>query len=164
MNEEKTIWRGSSSAVLYAGFYFLCGSAFILCLAAAIYLGIHYGLTSALVCVGVSLLPLIAGLVRWLVNQSCVYELTSQRIRISSGIFSKTSQEVELYRIKDMTMVQPFLQRFFKCGNLVLATNDASTPTVAIEAVPEIEKLRDELRNAVETCRDQKRVRLNELE
>jgi uncharacterized membrane protein YdbT with pleckstrin-like domain len=164
MTEEKTIWRGSSSPILYAGYFLFCGLGVLICLALALILGIKQGLPFALAAVAASLIPLGLGAWRWILNQSRVFEITSQRIRVTSGLFSKTSQEMELYRIKDITLVEPFLQRLGKCGNLILATNDASTPTLAIEAVPNVELLREDLRNAVEVCRDQKRVRLNELE
>ena len=164
MTEEKTIWRGSSSPILYAGYFILCGIAVLICLALALILGIKQGLIYAVAGVAASFIPFGLGAWRWILNQTRVFEVTSQRIRVTSGIFSKTSQEMELYRIKDITLVEPFLQRLFKCGNLILTTNDVSTPTLAIEAVPGIEKLREELRNAVEVCRDHKRVRLNELD
>ena len=44
-------------------------------------------------------------------------------------------------------------------GNLHLVTSDAANPELSIEAVKEIEIIREQLRKAVEAARDRKRVR-----
>lgn len=164
MTDEKTIWRGSSSPVVYFGFFFLCGVADVVLLGLCVVLALKYGALPAVVCGGLALVPVLAGAYKTILNQCRVYEVTTQRLRITTGVFSKTSQELELYRVKDLSVVQPFLYRFFKCGNLILTTNDASSPTLVLEAVPKLDALREELRRNVELCRDQKRVRLAELE
>ena len=71
---------------------------------------------------------------------------------------------MELYRVRDITYVQPFIQRFFGSGNIVLTTTDATSPLLILEATPNSNKLQDELRKNIEICRDQKRVRLAELD
>jgi uncharacterized membrane protein YdbT with pleckstrin-like domain len=82
---------------------------------------------------------------------------------VTQGVFAKRTDELELYRVRDTTMVQPFIYRVFKKGNIVLTTTDASTPTMVIEAVPLAEEMRDKLRQAIEACRDRKRARISEL-
>ena len=52
----------------------------------------------------------------------------------------------------------------FSLGNIVVTTNDASTPTLTLEALPGAAQTREALRNAIEDCRDRKRVRIAELE
>jgi uncharacterized membrane protein YdbT with pleckstrin-like domain len=164
MTDEKTIWRGSSSPIVYFGFFFVCGGASVLLIGLCIVLALEFGTTPAVVCGGLVLVPVMAGAVKLVVNQCRVYEVTTERIRVTTGVFSKTSQELELYRVKDLSVVQPFVYRVNKCGNIVLTTNDASSPTLMLEAVPHLDTLREELRRNVELCRDQKRVRLAELE
>jgi membrane protein YdbS with pleckstrin-like domain len=164
MNEEKNIWRGSSSPIVYLGFFLVCGVSSLLLLALAVMAAFKWGALAALVCAALLLIPVLAGVVKLISNQSRVYEITTQRIRVTTGVFSKTSQETELYRVVDMTLQQPFLYRLCKRGSLVLATNDTTTPILALEALPNVESLREELRRSVEACREQKRVRLMEME
>ena len=164
MTEEKTIWRGSSSPIVYFGFFLLCGVASVVLIVLCIVLALEFGTLPAVVCGGLVLVPVLAGAFKLVINQCRVYEVTTQRLRVTTGVFSKTSQELELYRVKDLSVVQPFLYRFYKCGNVILTTNDASSPTLVLEAVPHLDTLREELRRSVEVCRDQKRVRLAELE
>ena len=77
----------------------------------------------------------------------------------SSGVFSRRLDNLELYRVRDYTILQPFLMRILGLGNLHLVTSDAANPELSIEAVKEIEIIREQLRKAVEAARDRKRVR-----
>ncbi len=60
------------------------------------------GLGTLVLClVGVGLV-IIA--LRWLQNIATSYELTDQRLIIRTGIFNKKTDEIELYRVKDVTV------------------------------------------------------------
>lgn len=107
--------------------------------------------------------PFFIWLWRWLELRSRVYRITNQRLRITEGVFSKQSEELELYRIRDTALAQPFLYRLFDRGDIVLTTQDASAPSLTIECVPGPNELRDRLRDAVEACRDRKRTRVAEF-
>ena len=100
---------------------------------------------------------------RWIELRNERIVITSQRIRLTTGIFSKRSDELELYRVRDSNFVQPFLLRLFNKGNITLTTSDATTPSLTLRALPADLSLRDELRRAIETCRDRKRARVSEL-
>jgi hypothetical protein len=69
-----------------------------------------------------------------------------------------------VYRAKDTALVQAVLLRLFSLGRVVITTNDASTPVLTIEAVPDAGRLREDIRKCVEARRDLRRVRLAELE
>ncbi len=140
MTEEKTLWRGSSSQVINLGTYILCG---LLCWL---------------------IVPIFIALIKWWQNKCRIFEVTTQRIKITTGIFNKTTNELELYRVKDMTLVQPFWLRLYGLGNIVLMTHDVSSPVITLEAVPKPLELHEGLRNSVEECRTDKKVRLAELE
>src|SRR5260221_12308788 len=132
MDEEKTIWQGSSSQALKFGIYVLC----------------------ALFCW--LIVRIFIALWHWLKVRSRVYEVTTQRIRIRSGIFNKRTDEMELYRVKDTTLLEPFWIRLFGLGNIEVTTHDASTPVLMLEGIPQAGWLREELRKSVEACRDKK--------
>lgn len=93
-----------------------------------------------------------------------IFELTTQRLKITSGIFSKVTETLELYRVKDIETRQPFLSRMVGVENVQMNTLDASSPFVFIEAVPSSVGLADKLRNQVEIIRQQKRVREIDIE
>jgi len=87
------------------------------------------------------------------------YELTTERLLEHNGVFSRTSDELELYRVKDITFVQPFSLRMFKCGNIILDTSDRSTPVVVLQAIENGRPVMNALRKYVDVMRTKKGVR-----
>lgn len=137
--DEEVIWVGHSSHVRNFGFNLLC---WLFCWL---------------------IVPIFLWLWRWLELRSRIYELTTERLRITQGIFGKRTDELELYRVRDLTFEQPFVYRWFGKGDLILTTSDSTTPEVRLEAVPADQELRDRLRRAIESCRDRKRARVAEF-
>ena len=162
---EETVWRGTSSQVKNASVFLSCA----LCLCVLIILfailwrnestrGFSpYIFTPAIV-------PIFIALARFLQTKSKVYELTSERLKITEGVFNKVTDTLELYRVKDLETRQPFWQRVFGVENIRINTTDASSPFVLIDAVPQKLGLTDKIRNAVENVRMQKRVREIDIE
>ena len=165
MNEEQLVWKGQSSQITLLGTYLVSFIACFLILGVLVIL--RESIKPMAMWIGAVVAVAIFGgiaFVKWLQNRCRVFEVTTQRIRISQGVFSRRTDELELYRVKDMTLEEPFFQRIFGVGSVVLVTNDASNPRLVLEAVPQASTLREALRINVEKCRDQKKVRLAELE
>jgi uncharacterized membrane protein YdbT with pleckstrin-like domain len=140
MAEERTVWFGNPSQVINLGSYILLGLFFWL------------------------VIPLFVILWKWLVVKNTKYELTTERLRMRHGVFNKNLDELELYRVRDYKLDQPFLLRMFSLGNVILQTSDKTHPTVVIKAVPNSEELREQLRTHVEACRTRKGVREVDIE
>ena len=137
---EEIVWRGTSSQWKNFGVYLSCG---LFCWL---------------------LVPIFFALARYLQTKCKVFELTTQRLKITSGVFTKTTETLELYRVKDIETQQPFLSRLVGIENVQMTTSDASSPFVLIEAVPSSVGFADKLRNQVEIIRQQKRVREIDIE
>jgi uncharacterized membrane protein YdbT with pleckstrin-like domain len=136
MNDaEKTIWEGTPSQVLNLRIYILC----------------------VLLCWLV--VPIFIAIAKWLKLKCYKFEITTERIRITEGIFSKKIEELELYRVKDAKVIEPFWLRLFSLGNIVLTTSDRSHPRLIIPAVPDVRGLREKLRTHIERMRLKKGVR-----
>jgi uncharacterized membrane protein YdbT with pleckstrin-like domain len=155
---EETIWTGRASQWKNFSVFLFC---FVIALA----------IVTAAVAVppGPLLLPLLVfplcwAFVRWLKIRSRVYRLTTERLLIESGILNKTTETLELYRVRDLQVAQPFSHRFVGLENIHLITSDASTPQLILDAVPSSEKLGDKFRECIEQCRVTKRVREIEIE
>jgi membrane protein YdbS with pleckstrin-like domain len=133
---EEIVWRGTSSQWKNFGVYLLC----------------------ALFCWLIVPIFFFA-LVYYLQTKCKVFELTTQRLKITSGVFTKVTETLELYRVKDIETRQPFFSRLVGIENVQMTTSDASSPFVLIEAVPSSVGFADKLRNQVEIVRQQKRVR-----
>ena len=135
MAEERYVWIGSPSQILNLDVFFLCT------------------IFSWLI------IPIFIGLWKWLEIENTKYELTTERLTIRTGILNKKVDNLELYRIKDYVIVRPWFFIPFSFGNVELTTSDISRPIIKIEAIPEYEKLKERIRNCVETCRTEKGVR-----
>jgi uncharacterized membrane protein YdbT with pleckstrin-like domain len=135
MAEERDIWAGSPSQVTNLGTFILMGLLFWL------------------------VVPIFVIIWKYLVTKNTRYELTSQRLRMRSGVINKKLEELELYRVKDYKLDQPFFLRLFSLGNVVLETSDPSTPVIVIPAIADAEGVREKVRNAVEERKDAKNVR-----
>lgn len=132
---EEKVWEGSPSQKKNTGIFIACGLTFWL------------------------VVPIFIGFWKWLYTRSQRYDVTSERLCITSGIFSKRTEELELYRVRDITLIEPFSLRMFSLGNIELWTTDRSTPRLTLEAIPMAYQLKEVIRKNVEKRRDQKRVR-----
>ena len=137
---EQTVWRGTSSQWKNLGVFILCG---LFCWL---------------------IVPIFIALSRYLQTKNKIYELTTERLKITEGIFSKVTDTLELYRVKDLETRQPFLYRMFRVENVQMNTSDTSSPFIFIEAIPSAVGLGDKIRNQVEAIRAQKGVREIDVE
>jgi len=89
------------------------------------------------------------------------YELTTQRFKVSHGVLSRHTDELELYRVKDTTFTQNLFQRIFGLATVHMKTSDPSTPMVSIHSIvaSQAKSLREQIRTLTEELRDRKRVR-----
>jgi membrane protein YdbS with pleckstrin-like domain len=164
---EETVWRGTVSQWRNFGF-FLLQAVFA---AAIIVIFILLGRRSSseirdfspyiLVLLAV---PTFIAARRYLQTKCTVYELTNERLKTTEGVFSKVTDTLEFYRVKDIETRQPFLYRLCGIENVQLNTSDSSSPVVFIEAAPRAVGLADKIRNHVEAIRQQKGVREIDVE
>lgn len=154
---EETIWTGTSSQLKNFGAYFASGLAAILVIGASIYFQMLLILTALP-------LPLCYAAYRFLKISSRQYKLTSERLLITEGILSKATDSLELYRVKDLRMMQPVLFRFFGLENVELFTSDKTNADIVLDGVPQRDGLADKCRTYIEACRQRKGTREIELE
>ena len=160
--EEKTVWSGTSSQIINFWVYVLCGLVFAIVLTALIMLWPKLqplGPAAQVLAFLVLLSPLVYALYKVILIKAVRYEITSERIKVNSGIFSKMTNAMELYRVKDYTMEAPFFYRLFHLGNIYITTSDHTTPLITLKAIPNAQKLMDDIRTHVELRRDLKGVR-----
>ena len=109
------------------------------------------------------LLPIPWTVWKWLEVRNTVYTLTDQRLKFTRGVFSKTTEDLELYRVRDTKFAQGFIERMLDLGDIVLFTTDTSTPTVTLTFINDADTVRETIRRLVEARRDAKRVRSLDL-
>ena len=107
----------------------------------------------------------IWALVRWFKTRGAHYKITSQRVVIESGMFSKRLDQVDLYRVVDYVVERPFGQRIMGTGNIILEAMDKTTPEVRIDGVKtDVVALYEKLRYATEQETKRRAARVLDVE
>lgn len=118
---EETIYEGQPSLLPTFGSYLIC-----------------------IVTVGLALIYFAAK------RSGTKYRVTSQRIVIDSGIFSKQLDQVDLYRVNDFHVDRPFFQRIVGTGNIRLITTDRQNPVIVLHGIhTDVVELYERIRAAV---------------
>jgi uncharacterized protein (DUF983 family) len=100
----------------------------------------------------------IAYLFLWLRSRSIRFEVTSQRVTVVVGLFSKTRDPVELFRIDHFHVAEPFGMRMVGHSILELRSSDSSEPEVILYGILGLDKLADRLRECSFQQRTRRRV------
>jgi len=117
------------------------------------------GLLLAILTVGLSLI------VAWVKTRGVHYKITSQRVVIEHGIFSKRLEQLDLYRVVDYVVDRPFGQRIMGTGNIVLEALDKTTPEIRISGIKtDVVALYERLRFATEQEKKRRGVRMLDVE
>lgn len=117
------------------------------------------GLVLAILTLGLSVL------VNYIRARGTLYRITSQRLVIERGVFSKRTEQVDLYRIVDYVVDRPFGQRIMGTGNIVLEAMDKTTPEIKIEGVKtDVIRLYEMLRYCTEQEKKKRNVRVLDVE
>ena len=159
-SRERPIWQGNPSQVVNLGKnvgaailigLFIAGGGFVASKMDSL-IPLWIGL-------GASALVLLWGAWHWLETRCYKYELTPERLRVRHGVLSRQTEELELYRVHDLELHEPFWMRLFGLGNVILHTSDQTAPTLRIESIRNAQGVRDQIRERVEETRQKKNVR-----
>ena len=140
MKTEKEIWNGSPSQWTNFKTYVICA---VLCW---------------------MVLPVFIAIWKYLIVKTWTIKITDERLIEEKGVLSKVTDELELFRVKDIKLDQPFFLRLVGLSNVVLITSDRTNKYVVIPAIKGGKELREELRSAIDVRRDKKRVRETDFE
>jgi len=87
--------------------------------------------------IGLSIISIAFALYRYTTIRRITYLVTAQYIRISRGIFFKRIDTVELFRVKDYTIEEPFMLQVFKLMDVQLRTTDPENPILWLRGIPQ---------------------------
>jgi uncharacterized membrane protein YdbT with pleckstrin-like domain len=74
---------------------------------------------------------------RLLYIRSFQYLITHEYIRMTSGIFFKRIDQLEMFRVKDYIITQSFILQLFKLMYLTLKSTDPENPVIQFRGIPE---------------------------
>jgi uncharacterized membrane protein YdbT with pleckstrin-like domain len=100
-------------------------------------------------------------LVIWFANLAASYEITPERLLIRRGIFLKSIDEIELYRVKDVRLDFSLINQMAGIGTICVTSSDETTRggALLIRHIERAQVRREELRRLVDEARQRRRVR-----
>lgn len=98
---------------------------------------------------------------KWFTFLDASYEVTQDRLVIRRGIFVKSIDEIELYRIKDIRIDFTLLNQIANVGTLGITSSDETTREgpLQLELIKNARTRREKLRDLVDAARQRRRVR-----
>ena len=129
----------------------------LLALAGVLLFLLHYGVYF----LALTILALLILAWRWFENMAAKYEVTEERLIIRRGIFSKSIDEIELYRIKDIRIDFSLINQIAGIGRLSIASSDETTRDgdLVIAGIDRAQERRETLRRLVDAARQKRSVR-----
>lgn len=116
---------------------------------------------------GVLLLPVVVGLFlllrAWYLVASTRYRLTTQRLFAQTGLIAKNLEEVELFRVKDVTLSQGVLDRMLGTGTVKVLSTDDTAPELELAGILEPMATKEQIRNAFRAARQREGLRTGEF-
>lgn len=91
------------------------------------------------------------------------YSLSADRLFIKRGIFTIREDEVRLYRIRDISLRQSFIQRIFGLGTINISSSDSTMGNFQLINIKKSRNVKEMLSDTVETERERKRVSMREF-
>lgn len=100
-------------------------------------------------------------LVKWVRNLATTYEVTEDRLILHKGIFVKSIDEIELYRVKDVRLDFTLVNQWAGIGTITITSSDETTreAPLVIREVEGARARREQLRELVNTARKARGVR-----
>jgi uncharacterized membrane protein YdbT with pleckstrin-like domain len=97
----------------------------------------------------------------WVQNLAAIYEVTEERLIVRRGIFMKSIDEIELYRVKDIRLNFSLVNQIADIGTLTIASSDETTRggDLVIANVERARERRETMRRLVDAARQKRRVR-----
>ncbi len=104
-----------------------------------------------------SLMSILLAFYRFAYIRNIRYEVGPEIIRVCRGLFYKRVDQVELFRVKDYVLTQPFLLQLFRLMDLELNSTDPINPVIWLRGVP-YSNLVDIIHTHVKQARQHNRI------
>ena len=131
LGPEETVWEGGPSQWVNLGWWILA----------------------------ILVIPLPWAIYKAIKTASTDFTLTNQRLRIKTGILSRQTEEIELYRVRDTAINQSLFERIFGLGTIQISSSDPRTPEVPLPAIKDPHGVREHFRRFTEQMRRSRGVR-----
>lgn len=155
--EIEALWRPSQ---WYNAFYFVAGALALVIGIVVALKGLDTGIPWAeKMSHGVWAGGLMLIVWKYLEIRYTRYQLSAEQLTATHGVLNRLTDNLELYRIKDTQVFEPFWLRPMGLGNVCIHSSDKTTPTLMVRAIPKPTDMASLVRQEVEAERVRKGVR-----
>ena len=132
---ERPLWRGRPSNLV--NFWFCVASGLVILGAGAAWWAARTLLLHTVpeavtltgyIAAGIIAITLLRVLYVLIDTKAMVWSVTTERLTFSTGLFSRRTENLEMYRIKDLTLRKPFWLRVLGYGYVDVISSDITNP------------------------------------
>lgn len=91
------------------------------------------------------------------------YSLSEDRLFCETGLLNMKSDEILLYRVRDLRLTISLGQRIFGVGTVCVVSSDKSIPHLDLKNVKDPRMVKELIHKNVEAAKDRRRMRATEL-
>ena len=91
------------------------------------------------------------------------YSLSEDRLFCETGLLNLKSDEVLLYRVRDLQLNMSLGQRIFRVGTVCVVSSDKSIPHLDLKNVKNPREVKELIHKHVEAAKNKRRMRTTEL-
>ena len=135
---ERVLWEGYASWADHVVLFVFMGAAF---LRAMLAVRASEWLTATLYLLAISFFLSIAALFHYTVY----YQISSQRIRIASGLWAVRIREILLGQVRSVTVRRELLNRWFDLGSLEIALRGEHPESVVLKGIPNPDRVKQQV-------------------
>lgn len=110
---------------------------------------------------GLTVLAVLIVAWKWFENLAARFDICPDRLIVRRGIFVKSLDEVELYRVKDVRLDFTLINQMAGIGTITVTSSDETTrrAPLILRHVERAAERRERLRELVDSARQKRRVR-----
>ena len=91
------------------------------------------------------------------------YRLSDDRLFLEKGLLNLNTEELLLYRVRDIQLQMSLWQRLFGVGTVCIYSSDKSAPHLDIVNVKQPREVKELIHQSVERAKDKRRMRTMEV-
>jgi Bacterial PH domain len=167
LEDEQTLWEGSYSAKNFLG-RAIFGALFVLGWAALALTTWGFGYSNLAFLTyatgGAVLLYCCFTAFKYVrARRNHYYRLTSRRLFLTTGIFQRRVDQVELVRVKDLFMRQTLLGSWLDLGTVIVLSSEQTLPKAVLLGIEEPHRVRDLIWHHTRLEREHRTTEVNQI-
>lgn len=92
------------------------------------------------------------------------YSVSEDRLFRESGFFTRSYEEVLLYRVRDISLKRSMWQMIFGVGTITIHSSDKSSSTLLLQNVKSPKQVKELIHQLVEESKERRRFRFGEFD